>query len=118
MNQAQIEKTAKIRMTGVGGQVGAGAEHVEPLDVLADLEATLDEVAEANPRLTSEETHTSKSVEDLKALLEASLAINSSLVTDDVLQIVMRKAIELMQAERGLVMLLDDANQLQVRSAY
>jgi len=118
MNQAQIEKTAKIRMTGVGGQVGAGAEHVEPLDVLADLEATLDEVAEANPRLTSEETHTSKSVEDLKALLEVSLAINSLLVTDDVLQIVMRKAIELMQAERGLVMLLDDANQLQVRSAY
>ena len=91
---------------------------VEPLDVLADLEATLDEVAEANPRLEADDSSSTKSVNDLKALLEVSMAINSSLVADDVLQIVMRKAIELMQAERGLIMLLDEHGYLQVRSAY
>ena len=37
---------------------------------------------------------------------------------DDVLQIVMSKAVELMQAERGLIMLLDENNDLQVRSAF
>ena len=78
------------------------------LDVIADLEATLNEVAEANPRIDDADDESSKSQADLRALLEVSLTINSSLVLDDVLQIVMRKAIELMQAERGLIMLLDD----------
>ncbi len=98
--------------------LGGAAAPVEPLDVLAAIEATLDEVAEANPRLESETPQSTRSVDDLKALLEVSMAINSSLVADDVLQIVMRKAIELMQAERGLIMLLDENNQLQVRTAY
>lgn len=90
----------------------------QPMDVFADLEATLDEVAQANPRIDTEQPDSSKTVSDLKALLEVSLATNSSLVLDDILQIVMHKAIELMQAERGLVMLLDDNGELQVRSVY
>jgi two-component system NtrC family sensor kinase len=88
------------------------------LDIIADLEATLDQVAEANPRIGEGPAEASKAHADLKALLEISLAINSSLVLDDVLQIVMRKAIELMQAERGLIMLLDEFGELQVKSAY
>jgi len=88
------------------------------MDIFADLEATLDEVAQANPRIDSEQPDSSNAISDLKALLEISLAINSSLVLDDILQIVMNKAIELMQAERGLIMLLDDEGELQVRSAY
>ncbi|MCK4607423.1 MAG: GAF domain-containing protein [candidate division Zixibacteria bacterium] len=87
-------------------------------DIFADLEATLDEVAEANPRIDSEAREACRATSDLSALLEVSLAVNSSLVLDDVLQIVMRKAIELMQAERGLIMLLDDDNELQVRTAH
>lgn len=88
------------------------------LDVFADLEATLNEVAEANPRISSGSQENGKMSDDLKAILEASLAVNSSLVLDEILRIVMSKAIELMQAERGLVMLLDDQNELQVKAAY
>lgn len=87
-------------------------------DLFADLEATLDEVAESNPRIERGATEPAKTTADLKAVLEASLATNSSLVLEDVLQIVMRKAIELMQAERGLIMLLDEAAELQVKTAY
>ncbi len=90
---------------------------VLPVDVFADLEATLEEVAESNPRIESTGTG-SKHSEDLRAILEASLAINSSLESDEILQIVMRKAIELMQAERGLVMLLDDNKELQIKAAF
>jgi PAS domain S-box-containing protein len=86
-------------------------------DIFADLEATLDQVAEDNPRIQST-GEPAKTTADLKALLEATLATTSSLVLDDVLELVMRKAIELMQAERGLVMLLDEAGQLQVKTAY
>ncbi len=89
-----------------------------PLDLFADLEATLDEVAEANPRIDSGSDDNSKLSSDLKAILEASLAVNSSLVLDDILQLVMSKAIELMQAERGLIMLLGESEELQVKSAY
>ena len=87
-------------------------------DIFADLEATLDRVAEANPRVAVEPSETGKSTSDLRALLEVSLAINSSLVLDDVLQIVMHKAIELMGAERGIIMLLNDDGELQIRCAY
>lgn len=55
---------------------------------------------------------------DLRELLEVSLAINSSLLLDDVLPLVMKKAIEFMQAERGLIMLLDDDDELQIRAAF
>lgn len=87
-------------------------------DIFADLEATLDEVAEANPRLDKEPTDPGNRDNDLRTLLEVSMAINSSLVLDDVLQLVMMKAIELMQAERGLIMLLDDNEELVVKAAY
>lgn len=89
-----------------------------PADLFADLEATLDQVAEENPRIVASDDDQIGGIGDLRALLEASLVVNSSLVLDDVLEIVMRKAIELMQAERGLIMLLDDDGRLRTRSAY
>jgi signal transduction histidine kinase len=87
-------------------------------DIFADLEATLDRVAEANPRVSEIVSESGQSTGALRALLEVSLAINSSLVLDDVLQIVMHKAIELMGAERGLIMLLNDEGELLTRCAY
>lgn len=87
-------------------------------DIFADLEATLERVADANPRVSEVTAEAGRSITDLRALLEVSLAINSSLVLDDVLQIVMHKAIELMGAERGLVMLLNEEEELQTRCAY
>jgi two-component system NtrC family sensor kinase len=90
----------------------------QPADVFADLEATLDQVAETNPRLADDPTDPGTRDSDLRALLEVSLAVNSSLVLDDVLQLVMMKAIELMEAERGLIMLLGEDDQLQIKAAY
>ena len=87
-------------------------------DIFADLEATLDEVADSNPRIDLRNHDGAKATADLQALLTVLHAINSSLLLDDVLQIVMRKAIELMQAERGLIMLLDKNGALQIRTAY
>jgi PAS domain S-box-containing protein len=100
-NQPSFEDTARINA-----------------DVFADLEATLEKVAVSNPRIDPGSTDESQRISDLRALLQATLAVNSSLVLDHVLQMVMRKAVELMQAERGLIMLLDDTGELQVKSAY
>jgi len=106
------------KYSGTAVQVTESADK-PPIDVFADLEATLDQVAEANPRLADDEpTVIDTRQSDLRALLEVSMAVNSSLVLDDVLQLVMMKAIELMQAERGLIMLLDDDSELQVKAVY
>lgn len=119
-----MDKTNKHRQasnpakySGTAVQTAESADK-PPIDVFADLEATLDQVAEANPRLADEPTVVDTRQSDLRALLEVSMAVNSSLVLDDVLQLVMMKAIELMQAERGLIMLLDDDAELQVKAVY
>ncbi len=118
MKDTQEEKTDKILRPDVFGHEMTDQEAADQGDIFADLEATLDQVAEANPRIKHDEPETTKATSDLKALLEVSLAVNSSLVLDDVLQIVMRNAIELMQAERGLIMLLTKDDELQVKTAY
>ena len=87
-------------------------------NILAQMDAALDEIAESNPRIESESASSTKTLEDIKSIMEVSLAINSSLVLDDVLQIVMQKAIELLSAERGFIMLLDEKGQLQFKTAY
>ena len=107
------EKTAPP-LTGASRTDKIGAKATDPF---AELEATLDSVAETNPRIAAG-TSTDKSATDLKALLEVSRIVNSTLVLEDVLELVMRKAIEFMQAERGLIMLLDEHGDLQTTSAY
>jgi PAS domain S-box-containing protein len=89
-----------------------------PGDIFAEMERRLEAVAVENPRLETDANSNSQRQTDLKTLLHISLAINSSLVLDDVLQIVMHKAIELVGAERGLIMLLDEYGELQLKSAY
>nr|MBN2277154.1 GAF domain-containing protein [candidate division Zixibacteria bacterium] len=87
-------------------------------DVLAEMEAALNEIAEDNPRIEADSITGNKASNDLKAVLQVSLAINSSLVLEDLLQIVMKKAIELLAAERGFIMLLDETDELQFKTAY
>lgn len=89
-----------------------------PTNIFAELEETLSEVADANPRIEGDSADVGRFSKDLKTLLEISMAINSSLVLDDILEIVMTKAIELMQAERGLIMLVTDSGEFRVRAAY
>lgn len=57
-------------------------------------------------------------VRNLEALLDISKAINSTLVLDEILRRVMRHAINLLSAERGFLMLLDDSGKLQFRIAH
>ena len=106
-----------LHLSASGG-VSRGPAGDESADLFADLEATLDEVADANPRLGDGTSESTGRVSELRALLEVTLAVNSSLVLDDVLQLVMSKAVELMQAERGLIMLLDEGSELQTRAVY
>jgi PAS domain S-box-containing protein len=119
MRQAHKEDE-KTEIQSTTMLTAADLEDTSPLpsDIFADMEATLDEVAKHNPRIEDDTDTGTRRTADLKALLQVSLAINSSLVLDDVLQMVMHKAIELMQAERGLIMLLDEDGELQLKSAY
>ncbi|MBD3299218.1 MAG: GAF domain-containing protein, partial [candidate division Zixibacteria bacterium] len=57
-------------------------------------------------------------IQNLEALLDISKAINSTLVLDEILRRVMRHAIDLLHAERGFLMLLDDNGRLQFRIAH
>ncbi len=56
--------------------------------------------------------------QDLQALYEVSKAVNSTLILDEILGIVMLKSIELLKAERGFLMLLDSNNELQFKTAH
>jgi len=92
-------------------------------DTLAEMEMILEEVKKAQPRLEAEETSGSSEParirrDDLEALLDISKAINSTLVLDDILQMVMRRAIKLLRAERGFLMLLDEEGNLQFKTAH
>lgn len=87
-------------------------------NVLAEMEAALDEIAYDHPRIEPGASTGTKASDDLKAVLQVSLAINASLVLEDILQIVMKKAIELLSAERGFIMLLDEKGELQFKTAH
>jgi len=99
------EDTQKIKVSDAG-------------NVLAEMEAALDEIAGDHPRIEQSGENSGKSLDDLRALLQVSVAVNSSLVVEDILQIVMKKAIELLSAERGFIMLLDETGELQFKVAY
>ncbi len=86
-------------------------------DLLSRGAKSIDQILKSRPNLATEKSNTAE-IANYKTLLEIAAAVNSTLVTDDILQIVMKRAIELLKAERGFLMLLDDANQLQFRTVY
>ena len=85
-------------------------------DLFSTLERDLGKITHAHPRLAGRENKSEARSVDLKALLEISKAVNSTRYLDDILNVVMKHAIELLQAERGFLMLLDDDGQLQFRT--
>jgi transcriptional regulator with GAF, ATPase, and Fis domain len=93
-------------------------------DTLAQMETIFEQVESAQPRLEADEkkSPTSESGrvrrDDLEALLDISKAINSTLVLDDILQMVMRRASKLLRAERGFLMLKDEEDNLQFKTAH
>jgi len=99
-------------------------EAVELDDTLAQMEAIFEQVKSSQPRLETEMEKSTSSEstrvrrDDLEALLDISKAINSTLILDDILQMVMRRAIKLLRAERGFLMLLDQDGNLQFKTAH
>jgi len=99
------------------GDVGLSTDRIDVDSVLAEMEKALNDVANDNPRM-KDDTDSIVRLDDLRAVLEISLAINSSLVLEEILQVVMQKAVDLLSAERGFIMLLDNRGQLQFKSAH
>jgi PAS domain S-box-containing protein len=93
-------------------------------DTLTQMESIFEQVKSSQPRLATEteESTSSESArvrrDDLEALLDISKAINSTLVLDDILQMVMRRASKLLRAQRGFLMLLDEEANLQFKTAH
>ncbi len=93
-------------------------------DTLAQMETIFEQVESAQPRLEADEEKSQPSEsgrvrrDDLEALLDISKAINSTLVLDDILQMVMRRASKLLRAERGFLMLKDEEGDLQFKTAH
>jgi PAS domain S-box-containing protein len=56
--------------------------------------------------------------DDLATLYDVSQAVNSTLILDDILNIVMTRSIKLLNAERGFLMLLDNYGKLQFKTAH
>lgn len=97
---------------------GMSTDRIDVDNVLAEMEKALDDVASDNPRIGEETEGSIVRLDDIRAVLEISLAINSSLVLEEILQVVMQKAVELLSAERGFIMLLDAQGRLQFKSAH
>jgi two-component system NtrC family sensor kinase len=97
---------------------GLSTDRIEVDNVLAEMEKALDDVVSDNPRITEESDSSIIRLDDLKAVLKISLAINSSFILEEILQVVMQKAVELLSAERGFIMLLDNGGKLQFKSAH
>ena len=87
-------------------------------DLLSEMESGLSSIENEYPSLAEKTSLSENRTADLKAILDISQAINSSLVLDDILHKVMEHAIELLQAERGFLMLLDESGELQFKTVH
>ncbi len=114
----KTEKTGTPNMGQTGEEVGISTDRIEVGNVLAEMEKTLNDIVSDNPRISEDTDPGNVRLNDLKAVLEISLAINSSFILEDMLQVVMEKAVELLSAERGFIMLLDNAGKLQYKTAH
>ncbi len=90
----------------------------ESVDILSEMGTMFEKVRSSRPRLVVDQKESELKNNDLEALLDISKAINSTLVLEDILQMVMRRAIKLFGAERGFLMLLDDEGNLQFKTAH
>src|SRR5574341_2644040 len=103
----------------IGSGVSSGSR-ADSGDIIGEIEALIEKVQSSRPRLKKDQEEEKSKLQssDLKALLDISQAVNSTLVLDEILQIVMKRAIELLKAERGFLMLLDEERKLQFKTAH
>jgi signal transduction histidine kinase len=112
----QFDQTDELVIAEITELTGAGGDDKQ-LDPLSRMEKSVAAISRARPHLAPEKGP-GGDISHYQALLDISAAINSTLVTDEILQIVMKWAIELLKAERGFLMLLDEDNQLRVRTVH
>lgn len=90
-----------------------------PRNILEEMQETLKKIQEARPRVADSSDGAAKfRHEDLEALLLINKVISSSLFTEEILSIVMQKAVEFLKAERGFLMLKDQSGGLEFRTAH
>lgn len=106
------EKSGKIKTKG---SVGSKPADEESPASMFDLMASTESVRTAP---VSEADAGGLRARNLEALLDVSKAINSTLDLDEILKRVMTHAIDLLSAERGFLMLLDEEGHLKIRIAH
>lgn len=115
----RLDKTDKIYIPAKAEPDSITSDDVtSEFDLLSEMENNLSSIADDYPSLAEKSNQAETRTADLKAILDISQTINSSLVLDDILQKVMKYAIELLQAERGFLMLLDEAGELQFKTVH
>jgi PAS domain S-box-containing protein len=90
---------------------------IEPQDIAEELKTFNDEFPESEDVGDTALVGT-LDYDDLAALYDINQAVNSTLILDDILDIVMTKSVNLFNAERGFLMLLDENNRLQFKTAH
>jgi signal transduction histidine kinase len=113
-----FDETDRISFSNINNKFIGEDELSSELDMLSVMEEGLSSIEKDYPSLAEKSTLSETRTADLKAILDISQAINSSLVLDDILRKVMKHAIALLQAERGFLMLLDESGELQFKTAH
>lgn len=90
---------------------------IEPQDIAKELKTFNDDFTEPEEMGDTSLVGT-LDYDDLAALYDINQAVNSTLILDDILDIVMTKSVNLFNAERGFLMLLDHDNRLQFKTAH
>jgi adenylate cyclase len=96
-------------------QPGAPQAHLH--QCLADMSALLPQLHASANQLTRKLQSQRREQDEMEALLHVTQVVNSSLDIDQVLNQVMDQIIQLTQAERGFLMLINDRGELQFRVA-
>jgi PAS domain S-box-containing protein len=90
---------------------------IDQQDIIGQLKAFNDDIPDTENTGDSS-IKGSLDYKDLAALYDINQAVNSTLILDDILDIVMAKSVNLFNAERGFLMLLDNDDRLQFKTAH
>jgi PAS domain S-box-containing protein len=90
---------------------------IDQQDIIGQLKAFTNDIPDAES-IDDSSIKGSLDYKDLAALYDINQAVNSTLILDDILDIVMAKSVNLFNAERGFLMLLDNDDRLQFKTAH
>jgi adenylate cyclase len=112
---SSIERQRMVLAQLGPAQPGAPEAHLH--QCLADLSALLPRLHSSTNQLVHDLQNQQRERSEMEALLHVTQVVNSSLNLDQVLNQVMDQIIQLTQAERGFLMLINDKGALEFRIA-